>query len=244
MDLTPHLPLMRRNQQQAAMLFRKERVVLALGCRMLISALASQYPPEQIVGVATSEAASRVVVERERPDLVMVSDPLEEGCGFRLVTRLKERWPDLRVLLLVMGSVHSQRLKTFLADPQEGVTVVVDQRIGTGSEMAALHSLHVGARFVDPTIGQAAAVLHPLSRREKEVLCWLVRGEENSQIARRLQLSRETVKSHCSNVYRKLGVGNRQQAILQAVRLDLLEPDPRVACLSDRWIAPAARERA
>lgn len=244
MDLTAHLPLMRRNQQQAEMLFREERVVLALGCRTLISALVSLRPPEQIVGVATSEAATLAVVERERPDLVMVSDPLEQGCGFSLVTTLKGRWPALRVLLLVMGSVQSQRLKTFLAAPREGVAVVVDQRIGTGSEMAALHSLHVGARFVDPTIGQAAPLVHPLSRREKEVLRWLVSGEGNSKIAQRLQLSPETVKSHVSNMYRKLGVSNRQQAVLQAVRLELVEPDARVARWPDPWIARAERARA
>jgi DNA-binding NarL/FixJ family response regulator len=223
MDLTAHLQLMRHNQQQAEMLFRQERVVLALGCRTLIATLVSLRPLEQIVGVATSETASLAVVERARPDLVMVSDPLEEGCGFALVTRLKERWPALRVLLLVMGDVRSHRLRTFLAAPREGVAVVVDRRIGTGSEMAALHSLHVGAHFVDPTIGQGAQLAHPLSRREKEVLRWLVAGQRNGQIAERLQLSQETVKSHVSNVFRKLGVTNRQQAALQALRLELLE---------------------
>ena len=97
MDLTAHLPLMRHNQLQAERLFRDDRVVLALGCRTLIAALVSLRPREQIVGVATSETASLGVVERLRPDVVMVSDPLEDGCGFTLVTTLKERWPALRV---------------------------------------------------------------------------------------------------------------------------------------------------
>lgn len=223
MDLTAHLPLMRRNQQQAEVLFRDDRVVLALGCRTLIAALVSLRPREQIVGVATSEIATLTVVERELPDLVMVSDPLEEGCGFALVTTLKRRWPDLRVLLLVMGNSRSRRLQICIEAMREGVAVVMDQRIGTGSEMAALHSLHVGARFVDPSIGQAAQPAHPLSRREKEVLRWLVAGQSNGEIALRLQLSQETVKSHVSNLYRKLGVSNRQQAALQALRLELVD---------------------
>jgi DNA-binding NarL/FixJ family response regulator len=214
---------MRHNQQEAERLFQQERVVLALGCRALISAMVTLHPLDRIVGVATSEAASLGVVERARPDLVMVSDPLEQGCGFTLVKSLKERWPALRVLLLVMGNVRSQRLKSFLASPLEGVAVVVDERIGTGNEMAALHSLHVGAHFVDPTIRQAGRLAHPLSRREKEVLRLLVAGQRNGQIAERLHLSRETVKSHVSNVCRKLGVSNRQQAALQALHLELLE---------------------
>ncbi|MFN9621227.1 MAG: DNA-binding response regulator [Cyanobacteriota bacterium] len=223
MDLTPHVPRMRYNQRQAERMFQQERLVLALGCRTLISALVSLLPLEQIVGVATSEAASLQVVERERPDLVMVSDPLEQGCGYSLVSTLKESWPAVRVLMVVMGNVRSQRLKSFLAAPQEGVSIVVDERIGTGSEMAALHSLRVGAHFVDPTIHQAARLVQPLSQREKEVLHWLMLGQRNSQIAERLQLSRETVKSHVSNLFRKMGVTNRQQAAMQALRQELLE---------------------
>jgi DNA-binding NarL/FixJ family response regulator len=223
MDLTPHVPVMRRNQQQADLLFQDDRVVLALGCRMLITALVSLRPPEQIVGVATSETAALAVVERERPDLVMVSDPLEEGCGFSLVATLKRRWPALRVLLLVLGNPHSQRLQACVEALPEGVAVMVDQRIGSGSEMAALHSLRVGARFVDPTIRQPGQEVPRLSQREKEVLRWLVAGQRNGQIAARLNLSPETVKTHVSNLLGKLGVANRQQAALVALRLELLE---------------------
>ncbi|MFN9644620.1 MAG: DNA-binding response regulator [Cyanobacteriota bacterium] len=223
MDLTSHVSRMRENQRLAERLFQQERLALALGCRALISALVTLLPRERIVGVATSEAASPGVVERGRPDLVMVSDRLEQGCGLTLVRTLKDRWPTLRVLLLVMGNVRSQRLKSFLAAPLEGVSVVVDERIGTGNEMAALHSLHVGAHFIDPTIQRAPRLTHPLSQREKEVLRWLVAGQHNGQIAQRLHLSRETVKSHVSNVFRKLGVSNRQQAALQALRLELLD---------------------
>jgi len=55
------------------------------------------------------------------------------------------------------------------------------------------------------------------------VLRWLVAGNSNGQIASRLLVSPETVKSHVSNLLGKLGVPNRQQAALLAVRLDLVE---------------------
>ncbi|MFN7678984.1 MAG: LuxR C-terminal-related transcriptional regulator [Cyanobacteriota bacterium] len=223
MDLTPQLPLMRRNQRQAEVLFQDDRVVLALGCRTLIAALACLSPREQIVGVTTSETATLAVVERERPDLVMVSDPLEQGCSLNLVTTLKRRWPALRVLLLVMGTPRSQRLQAGVAALREGVAVVLDQRIGTGSEMAALHSLRVGARFVDPSIGQPLQAAPRLSGREREVLRWLVAGQSNVQIATRIGVSQETVKSHVSSVLGKLGVANRQQAALLALRTGLLD---------------------
>ena len=48
-------------------------------------------------------------------------------------------------------------------------------------------------------------------------------GQSNAQIAQRMQLSQETVKSHVSRLFRKLGVTNRQQAALQALRQELVE---------------------
>jgi DNA-binding NarL/FixJ family response regulator len=223
MDLTPLLPLMRTNHGLAWDLFEEDRLVLGLGCRALVAAIVSQRPPEQIVGAATTEASILALVERTQPDLVMVSELLEEGCGLALVTTLKQRWPDLRILLLVLGDPSSQRLQACVEDLKDGIAVVSDRLIGTGSGMAALQSLRVGARFLDPTIANPTNELPLLSRREKEVLRWLVAGQSNGQIAGLLQVSPETVKTHVSNLLSKLGVPNRQQAALLAVRMDLVD---------------------
>jgi DNA-binding NarL/FixJ family response regulator len=223
MDLTPHLPLMRTNHRRAWDLFEGERLVLGLGCRALIAAIASQRPPEQIVGVATTEQSILHLVEQKAPDLVMVSDPLEGGCGLTLVRTLKERWPELPILLLVMGDPRAERLQTCVNALGEGVAVVSDRVIGTGSGMAALQSLRVGARFLDPTIAKPPQRALTLSGREKDVMRWLVAGQRNGEIASRLQISPETVKSHLANVYGKLNVRNRQQAALRVMQLGLLD---------------------
>lgn len=223
MDLTPHLPLMRTNHRRAWDLFAGERLVLGLGCRALIAAIASQRPPEQIVGVATTEQSILHLVEQKAPDLVMVSDPLEGGCGLTLVRTLKERWPELPILLLVMGDPRAERLQSCVNALGEGVAVVSDRVIGTGSGMAALQSLRVGARFLDPTIAKTPQRALTLSGREKDVMRWLVAGQRNGEIASRLQISPETVKSHLANVYGKLNVRNRQQAALRVMQLGLLD---------------------
>jgi DNA-binding NarL/FixJ family response regulator len=222
MDLTPLLPLMRTNHREAWDLFKEDRLVLGLGCRALIAAIVSQRPPEQVVGAATTEASTLKLVARTQPDLVMVSELLEEGCGLTLVTTLKQRWPDLRILLLVMRDPSSQRLQACVEALRDGVAVVSDRLIGTGNGMAALQSLRVGGRFLDPAIANPPRERPLLSRREREVLRWLAAGQSNGQIAERLNVSPETVKTHVSHVLGKLGVTNRQQAALLAMRLDLL----------------------
>jgi len=222
MDLTSQLPQMRGNHQRVLDLFAEDRMVLGLGCRALLSSLASQLLPEQIVGAATTERSILQVMERETPDVVVLSEPLEEGSGVALVTTLKERWPHLRILLLVMGDPRSERLHNCVKALQQGVSVVSDRFIGSGTVMAAVQSLSVGARFLDSAIATTADNLPRLSEREKDVMRWQLAGLSNGEIAAQLQISPETVKSHLSNVFQKLDVRNRQQAALMVLQLGLL----------------------
>lgn len=223
MDLTPQLPQLRRTHQQVLDLFAGDRVVLALGSRALLSTIASQLPPEQVVGAATTARSILQVVERETPDLLILSDPLEDGSGLALVTTLKERWPRLRILLLVMGDPRAERLHNCVKALRAGVAVVSDRLIGSGTVMAAVQSLSVGARFLDSALTSPARTLPPLSEREKDVMRWQLAGLSNGEIAAQLQISPETVKSHLSNVFQKLGVRNRQQAALLVLQLGLLD---------------------
>jgi DNA-binding NarL/FixJ family response regulator len=62
-----------------------------------------------------------------------------------------------------------------------------------------------------------------LTEREIEVLRLLARGLANKQIAYRLRVSEKTVRNHISNMYRKLGISDRTQAVLYAVRTGLIE---------------------
>ena len=66
-------------------------------------------------------------------------------------------------------------------------------------------------------------LVEPLTNRERDVLGLLGRRLSNKEIARELSLSSETVKTHVQNIFRKLGVGKRSDAIAKAVELGLLE---------------------
>ena len=223
MDLTSQLPQMRRNYQRVLDQLAGDRVVLGLGCRALLFSIANQLLPEQIVGVATTERTILQVMELATPDVVVLSDPLEEGSGLALVRTLKERWPNLRILLFVMGDPRSERLHDCVKVLREGVAVVSDRLIGSGTVMAAVQSLSVGARFLDSSIASSVRTLPHLSERERDVMRWQLAGLSNGEIAAKLLISPETVKSHLSNVYSKLGVRNRQQAALMVLHLGLLD---------------------
>jgi LuxR family transcriptional regulator, maltose regulon positive regulatory protein len=71
--------------------------------------------------------------------------------------------------------------------------------------------------------GAAGLFVDPISEREIEVLCLLASGTPNREIAARLYVSLDTVKTHLKHVYNKLGVHSRTQAVARAKELDLIE---------------------
>jgi LuxR family transcriptional regulator, maltose regulon positive regulatory protein len=71
---------------------------------------------------------------------------------------------------------------------------------------------------------EAGELVEPLSERELEVLCLVAGGLSNAEIAGHLFISLSTVKGHTSNIFGKLGVKNRTQAVVQARSLGLLPP--------------------
>ena len=112
----------------------------------------------------------------------------------------------------------------------------------------AVRAAHAGEALLDPVVAArlvetlaATAAEEPLDRltpREREVLILIGRGFPNKRIARELGLSEKTVKTHVGHVLAKLGVTDRTQAAVIAVRAGLVDPGPRTNC---RWrLGPAA----
>jgi LuxR family maltose regulon positive regulatory protein len=83
----------------------------------------------------------------------------------------------------------------------------------------------IGAPTIDGKPGDGDGMLEPLSQREIEVLEWMAKGCTNQEIAGELILSLHTIKSHARNIYGKLGVKNRTEAVARARLLGLLPQD-------------------
>jgi DNA-binding NarL/FixJ family response regulator len=93
---------------------------------------------------------------------------------------------------------------------------------------SAIRSVHAGHTLLQPDVAAALmapdpAAASPLTARERDVLREIAEGRSNREIARSLSLSEKTVKTHVSNVLMKLGVADRTQAALLAVRRGLVD---------------------
>ena len=231
MDFTPLLPQIRKNQARAGRLLGSARVVLCLGSRALMSfALGAAREAEQVLGAATTESEGLALVGALQPDLLFTSDRLEEGCGISLVVAVKRHHPRTRTLLLVSQEHRHRRLQEAIEACCEGV--VLESRIGLGSELTAIRSVCSGGIYIDRQIGAACRrglaggprhQLQALSSRETEVLQGVAKGEKNSEIAERLIVSIDTVKTHVRNVLMKLQARDRTHAALIGVHLGLVD---------------------
>ncbi len=106
-------------------------------------------------------------------------------------------------------------------------TLLAQNRLGTIQPGYVQSVLAAFSRFRPPAPDQPAerepqGLIEPLSKRELEILCLIEAGYSNQEIAERLVLSLHTVKKHSSNVFGKLGVNSRTQAIARARELNLL----------------------
>lgn len=230
MDFTPFLAQLRAEHALLAHQLARRSLVFCLGSRLLVSALVrAASRPEAVLGAATTAAEGWSLVVRHRPDLLIVNDGLEQGCGVDLALRVKRHLPHIRVLLLLTRESSQARVGEAIAAGCDGV--LRDGGLGAGSELAALRTICQGGMVIDRSLAAARRRRQDsrprLTLREQQVMAGVAQGFNNQEIARRLILSADTVKTHVSRVLVKLSARDRAHAAVVAVQLGLVEWPPK-----------------
>ncbi len=177
-----------------------------------------------VVGEAGSGEEALVRVAALEPDIVLLDLVLPGMTGVQTTQRLRAEHPEVKVVVLTSFSGQDAVLPAVRA----GVAGYLLKDVGPAELADALRSVHAGGSPLHPQV--AATVMHSvtdaardlLTPREREVLRLIARGLSNRLIARELVLSGKTVKAHVSAVLAKLGVADRTQAALHAVREGLV----------------------
>ena len=178
-----------------------------------------------VVGEAAGGEACVTEAERLRPDVILLDLRMPGGDGVQALRDLRERGNPARVLVVTSFTDAS----TVLPAVRAGAAGYVYKDVDPAALAAAVRAVHAGHVLLHPDVagllaaGEPADGGVPLTAREREVLAEIARGRSNREIARALAVTEKTVKTHVSAVLAKLGVQDRTQAALFAVRAGLVD---------------------
>jgi len=175
----------------------------------------------EVAGEAGDGDTALALAAEHTPDLILLDLKLPGMDGIAVLCALKAR--DSAARVLVLTSATEPALASLAL--RSGAAGLLYKDVDPDALVRAIRSVHDGhlllAADAAGTLVQAAghqSGLDALTSREREVLAELARGRSNREIARALRISEKTVKAHVSSVLAKLGVQDRTQAALLAVR--------------------------
>jgi DNA-binding NarL/FixJ family response regulator len=204
----------------------------------LVQLASGALPDADVIGDSSSVADARVALETLKPDVVVLDLDLPDGGGHVLLEEVQ------RIRSTATGAPRV----LVLSDRHDGATVLGALRFGAAGFLtksdglrgltAALGKVAAGERVVPPSLESLAAaelgrfarrsreradIENALTDRQREILLYLAEGLTLQQIGRRLAISPRTVEAHARDVYRKLGVRTRLQAVSKAAAVGLID---------------------
>jgi DNA-binding NarL/FixJ family response regulator len=200
------------------------RVILADDHTMfregIVSVLTSRSDVE-VVGQGPHGRDAVDLVERHKPDVVITQVEHHPKRAEEILSAMRSASPNSRIVVLTMfDNLHYVRTLSRL-----GIDAYVHKSSSVGELLATVSSLSRNPEGDNVVVSMPRGSLerigdgheNALSDRELEVLVLVARGLSNRQVARELHISEATVKRHLANIYEKIGVGSRSDAVRTAL---------------------------
>lgn len=200
-----------------------DHAILRDGLRTIIS----QENDMRVIGEATGSSGLQEMLKKMNPTVIIMDINMPEMTGIELTKWVKNHHPMIKIIILTMYKNDEY----FMAAIREGADGYLLKDSPSEDVIAALRTVSMGESVIPSIMTKKLLSLHQgenktednsLTSREMEVLLKLVEGLSNKEIANRLFISDKTVKIHVSNIYRKLDVKSRSQAIIYAVQNNLV----------------------
>lgn len=185
-----------------------------------------QHPDLEVVGDADSGEKALALIRQLQPDVVLMDIRLPGMNGIEATRRIHKDHPGVRVLMV---TAHDD--DEYVRGALEAGAAGYLSKTAPGRKLVeAVRAVAAGTTVLEPAMltrlmaeqGATRAAANGLTDRELAVLKLLVDGLHNKQVARHLGISLRTVERHCDNIYDKLGVGSRTEAVVWAISSKLV----------------------
>jgi DNA-binding NarL/FixJ family response regulator len=188
----------------------------------------------EVVGEAVDGEEVVALLTRCKPDILLLDIKMERINGLQVLPQIVEQYPLLKVIVLTAQISQPESVKAI----KDGARGIILKHAASEFLIKGIRKVFEGELWADtPTMTQVVESLSrkyrgerdserdkkELSQREKEVVVLVASGCRNKEIANKLFISEQTVKTHLSNIFQKLEINDRLELALYAMRKGLVE---------------------
>ena len=173
-----------------------------------------------------AETLEFLSADHEEVDLVLLDLVMPEMDGIEVTRQIKAQYPHIKVLVL-SSYTSEEYIRPVFAAQADGYII---KEMEAEELIASIKSVIEGEKVIHPNIlevidreGDMPHEKNELSARELEVLKEIVKGKSNKEIGEALFVSEKTVKTHVSHILNKLEVSDRTQAVIYAIKYNIVE---------------------
>jgi DNA-binding NarL/FixJ family response regulator len=197
----------------------------------MLARVIDAQPDMEVVGEAHDGEEAVAVCLEEEPDVVLMDLSMPRVDGLSATRELRDLSPRVKILIL---TVHADDTHVFQGI-KAGAKGYILKDCTPEDLSRAIRAVHAGDTIMAPDVAQKMLstfeyiraehrdIAPPLTDREYEIVRGFARGKNNKEIARDLGITEKTVRNHASNLYAKLHVFDRTQAVLYAIRKGLVD---------------------
>jgi DNA-binding NarL/FixJ family response regulator len=188
-----------------------------------IAALLDGQPDMQLVAQGATGRQAIDLFAQHTPDITLMDLQMPEEGGLNAMSAILEKSPDARIIVLTTYSGDMQALRAMKA----GARAYLLKSVVHNELLDTIRRVHAGERSVSPTIAADLASRfgdESLTPREVDVLGLIAAGHANKEIATKLTVTEETVKSRVKTILSKLRAKDRAHAAIIGVKRGIIEP--------------------
>lgn len=219
-------------QESIRIVLADDHAVVREGTRILLD----HEDGLSVVGEACDGGEAITLVGKLRPNVAILDIAMPNTNGIQATREIKKRWPQTSVLVLT-GYDDDEYVYAMI---DAGAAGYLLKDVPAEEVIQAVRAIHAGEPVLHPQIMQklmdraskptareasSSELANEISTREREVMELAALGLTNAMIAHELQLSSRTVQTHLRNIFAKLGVSSRTEAVVLAIRLGLVVLD-------------------